>query len=57
MGNTILHESTLNDRQTLTEKIRRMGLVDESLLNKENKTARDIENSIKEELFKENMLK
>lgn len=44
LGNTILHECALNDRQTLLDRIRRTGLVDESLLNKDGKTARDIEN-------------
>ena len=43
-GNTLLHESVISERQTFTEKIRRMGLVDESLLNEDRKTARDIEN-------------
>ena len=48
-GNTLLHESIISERQTFTEKIRRMGLVDESLMNTDRKTARDIENHLKEE--------
>ena len=48
-GNTILHESVTSERKTFTEKIRRMGLVDESLQNLDRKTARDIENQLKEE--------
>lgn len=39
------------------ERIRRLGLVDESLKNKEKKTARDIENGIKEEIFRESVEK
>ncbi len=56
-GNTILHESVIAERQTMTEKLRRLGLIDESIKNNENKTARDIENTIKEEKFRESVEK
>jgi hypothetical protein len=36
----------------MTEKLRRLGLIDESIKNQEDKTARDLENFIKEERFK-----
>jgi len=37
--------------------VRRLGIVDESLTNNEGKTARDVESSIKEEIFRENIQK
>lgn len=56
-GNTILHESALNERQTLLEKLRRIGLADEQIKNKEGKTAREIEYKLKEQHFKEEVEK
>ena len=48
LGNTVLHECALHQRQSLSERIRRLGFVDETLVNKQGKTARDIENELKE---------
>lgn len=57
IGNTVLHECALHERQTLSDRLRRTGLMDETLVNKQGKTARDIENKIKEEIFKEQIVK
>lgn len=56
-GNTILHEAILNEKQTMTARIRRLGLVDEYLENKKGQTAKHIENDLKEEDFKEKIAK
>ena len=41
-GNTVLHESVLNESQTMTEKLFKIGWIDETIVNKNNKTAKDI---------------
>lgn len=52
-----MHECAQYERQTLLEKLRRLALVDESLKNKEGKTAREVEYKIKEDSFKEQVEK
>lgn len=37
----------------MTEKLRRLGFIDETITNKESKTARDLENALKDALFRE----
>ena len=41
----------------MTEKLRRLGYMDESLVNNNKQTARDIENNIKDEKFREGIEK
>jgi hypothetical protein len=41
----------------MLEKLRRLGLIDEQIKNNDGKTARDIENMIKEEQFREQVEK
>ena len=48
IGNTVLHESIHNEYQTMTEKLHRIGWIDESIVNAKNKTAKDIDNDIKD---------
>eukprot|EP00347_Sterkiella_histriomuscorum_P006755 403351555 len=57
LGNTVLHECALNERQILTQKLRRLSLIDDQLKNNEDKTALDIENTIKDEQFRDQIEK
>ena len=56
-GNTVLHELVLSGKNSMAERLQSSKLIDPLITNKEGETAKEIQNKMKEEAFKEEIIK